>query len=770
MKNIIFALENAIFGHRRLVIGVFVLLAIFMGYSATHLKIDAGFKKLLPLEHEYMQTFVKHGKEFGGANRVLIALKAKDGDIYSKEFFEALGQATDEVFFIPGVDRSKVTSLFTPNVRFTEVTEEGFAGGKVVPADFQPTAEGLETVRKNVLKSNIIGRLVANDFSAAIISAELMEINPDTGERLNYLEVANLLEEVRTKFANDKVDVHIIGFAKFIGDMTDGAKRVVLFFAIAFLISAFLVRWYTQSTRATVVLLTCSVMAVVLQLGLLPLLGFGIDPMSILVPFLVFAIAISHGVQMIGATRSEIFLGSGSEEAARKSFRRLLIPGGIALASDTIGFITILLIKIQIIQEMAITASLGVAMIIFANLILLPVLLSYLSYSDAYKEKTRVRAARMKKIWDKVGRVAEPKPALIVLLVSAVLLTFAAWKGADIKIGDLERGVPELRAESRYNVDGRVISDHFSIGVDVISIIAETTPDACIEYDNMSAIDDFAWAMKNVPGVQSVTNLSGAAKMVNSGWNEGGLNWRMIPRNQTSLVQATRLIPSSSGLLNKDCSVMPLLIFTEDHKAETITRIVSAVKQYRSDNPSELVNFQLATGNVGVMAATNEEVDAAQFPILLYVFAAIIILCYLSFRSIRGVLCIVLPLGMVSMFGYALMTMNNIGLKVSTLPVVALGVGVGVDYGIYIFSRFKGFMDEGHDLQHAYHLTLETTGNAVIFTGVTLAIGVATWIFSPLQFQADMGVLLTFMFLVNMLGAILVLPALACWMMRDKHK
>jgi predicted RND superfamily exporter protein len=770
MKNIISSLENAIFGHRRLVIGVFVLLAIFMGYSATHLKIDAGFKKLLPLEHEYMQTFVKHGKEFGGANRVLIALKAKDGDIYSKEFFQALGQATDEVFFIPGVDRSKVTSLFTPNVRFTEVTEEGFAGGKVVPADFQPTAEGLETVRKNVLKSNIIGRLVANDFSAAIISAELMEINPDTGERLNYLEVANRLEEVRTKFANDQIDVHIIGFAKFIGDMTDGAKRVVMFFAIAFLISAFLVRWYTQSTRATVVLLTCSVMAVVLQLGLLPLLGFGIDPMSILVPFLVFAIAISHGVQMIGATRSEVFLGSGSEEAARKSFRRLLIPGGIALASDTIGFITILLIKIQIIQEMAITASLGVAMIIFANLILLPVLLSYLSYNDAYKEKTRVRAARMKKIWDKVGRVAEPKPALIVLLVSAVLLTFAAWKGADIKIGDLERGVPELRAESRYNVDGRVISGHFSIGVDMISIIAETTPDACIEYDNMSEIDDFAWAMKNVPGVQSVTNLSGAAKMVNSGWNEGGLNWRMIPRNQTSLVQATRLIPSSSGLLNKDCSVMPLLIFTEDHKAETITRIVSAVKQYRSDNPSELVKFQLATGNVGVMAATNEEVDAAQFPILLYVFAAIIILCYLSFRSIRGVLCIVLPLGMVSMFGYALMTMNNIGLKVSTLPVVALGVGVGVDYGIYIYSRFKSFMDEGHDLQHAYHLTLETTGNAVIFTGITLAIGVATWIFSPLQFQADMGVLLTFMFLVNMLGAILVLPALACWMMRDKHK
>ena len=165
------------------------------------------------------------------------------------------------------------------------------------------------------------------------------------------------------------------------------------------------------------------------------------------------------------------------------------------------------------------------------------------------------------------------------------------------------------------------------------------------------------------------------------------------------------------------------------------------------------------------MAATNEEVDASQFPILMYVFGAVIVLCLVTFRSVRATLCIIVPLGLVSLLGYALMAMLEIGLKVNTLPVVALGVGVGVDYGIYIYSRLKSILDEGKPLRRAYELTLDITGNGVILTGLTLGAGVATWIFSPLKFQADMGILLTFLFIVNMLGAIVLLPALACWLL-----
>ncbi len=770
-------IEKQIFARRPLIIALFVLFTGFMLFSATQLRVDAGFAKLLPLKHEYMQTYQKYQEQFGGANRIVIALTVDQGDIFTPEFFETLKAVTDEIFFLPGVDRSRVTSLFTPNVRFTEVVEDGIAGGNVVPSDFQPTPDGLEQVRKNILKAGVVGRLVANDFTGAIISAQLLEFDPKTGEQLDYVGVANKLESnIRDRYRSKSIkvdvelpitglDVHIIGFAKVIGDITAGAKRVVFFFLIAFLITAVLVYYYTQSIRLTIIPLGCSLVAVIWQLGLLPLLGYGIDPMSILVPFLVFAIGVSHGVQMVGAMRAEIYQGYDSLDAARASFRRLLIPGGVALASDTIGFITILLIEIGIIQEMAITASIGVAVIILTNLVLLPVLISYVTLDDRYHRRLQERANRMAPLWRSISRVAERGPAGVVLLIAAGLAVFGLWKGTDVKIGDLHRGVPELRADSRYNIDSEVISERFSIGVDVLSVITESKPEGCIDYDVMESIDRFVWHMENVPGVQSIVSLPSVAKIINSGWNEGSLKWRVLPRNPQVLVQATSPVKTNSGLLNDDCSAMPVYMFTSDHKAETIEHIVREVKAFARENGAGHVDFLLASSNVGVMAATNEAVKAAQFPMLLYVFSAIIALCLVTFRSVLATLCIVLPLALVSLLAYALMTMLEIGLKVNTLPVVALGVGVGVDYGIYIYSRFQELIRGGMSISEAYRNTLRITGYGVIFTGITLAIGVATWIFSPLKFQADMGILLTFMFIVNMFGAILLLPALARWLL-----
>jgi predicted RND superfamily exporter protein len=285
----------------------------------------------------------------------------------------------------------------------------------------------------------------------------------------------------------------------------------------------------------------------------------------------------------------------------------------------------------------------------------------------------------------------------------------------------------------------------------------------------MDTVDRFAWHMRNVEGVHSVISLPQVAKIVNSGFNEGNLAWRELPRNSAMLSQSVSTVDTSTGLLNADCSAMQVLIFTVDHKAETIDRVLNSVRDFESSHGTDRLQFRLASGNVGVMGATNEAVAAAQVPMLVWVYAAIILLCLVTFRSVRGTLCIVIPLSLVSVLAYALMTYLDIGLKVATLPVVVLGVGVGVDYGIYIYSRLSGFLAEGLSLEEAYARTLAMTGKAVLFTGITLAIGVSTWIFSALKFQADMGILLTFMFLLNMVGAVLLLPALARLMFRRKY-
>jgi predicted RND superfamily exporter protein len=267
--------------------------------------------------------------------------------------------------------------------------------------------------------------------------------------------------------------------------------------------------------------------------------------------------------------------------------------------------------------------------------------------------------------------------------------------------------------------------------------------------------------MSNVEGVQSAVSLASVAKIINAGYNEGNAKWRVLPRNQQTLVQDIARVDTSSGLLNGDCSVMPIILFMEDHKAETINRVVDAVKAYRGDFETPDLQFKLASGPIGVMAAQNEAVEAAQDPMMLYVFGAVILLCLLSFKSLRATLAVVIPLYVVSVLAQALMTYLQIGLTVSTLPVIALGVGIGVDYGIYILSTMNAKLKAGMAVRQAYFEALKERGSAVLFTGATLAVGVSTWVFSSLKFQMDMGILLTFMFVVNMMGAIIVLPALA---------
>ena len=760
------AAERLVFGRRRLTLAFFAIATLAMGWQAASLRVDAGFLKLVPVEHQYMQTFLEHRDEFGGANRVAVALVARSGDMFTADFFSALEQVTDAVFFLPGVDRTQVYSLFTPNVRYLETVEDGLNSGNVLPADFEPTENGLAQVRENILKAGIVGRLVASDFSGALVSAQLQEFNPNTGERLDYRDVALALEEIRSASGgpDSPVDIHIIGFAQLVGEIASGATRVVMFFVLTILLTAFFLFVHTRSLRLTLMPITCALAAMVWQLGAIVSLGYGIDPMSILVPFLVFAIGVSHGVQMVGSTQAEASRGAPPLEAARISFCRILLPGAVALASDTAGFITISLIEVPVIREIAISASLGVAAIILTNLGLLPVMLSFARVSERDRKRGLARDRRLHVLWVFLARITRRGPSLTAMFAALVLVAGSAYFALSVRIGDLHHGAPELRAESVYNRDVAAIVERFEIGVDVLTIFAESRSEACIDYRIMDVVDRFEWHMANVEGVQSVAAMSGVVRSIASGLKEGNLKWWTIPRDPYVLAQTGAFVPTRSGLLNSDCSVMPVHVYTEDHRSETIERVVDAAKAFASAHPDPDIAFRLSGGNVGVMAATNEEVAAAQFPILGYVYGAVVLLCLFFFRSFAATACIVLPLAGVSLLAYALMAILEIGLKVSTLPVVALGIGIGVDYGIYVYGRLRLYLAEGLDFESAYLRTLDTAGSAVMVTGLTLAAGVATWIAAPLKLQADMGAVLTFMFLVNMIGALVLLPALGVWL------
>jgi uncharacterized protein len=279
-------------------------------------------------------------------------------------------------------------------------------------------------------------------------------------------------------------------------------------------------------------------------------------------------------------------------------------------------------------------------------------------------------------------------------------------------------------------------------------------------------LDRFELFLRGVDGVQSVTSVAGIGKLVISAFSEGNPRFRTLPRSEAGLSVGSRAFDPGLGLNNEGCKAIKVMVFTKNHDGTTIAHVMEEIKKFIAANPVEGVNLRLASGNVGVMAATNEAVSSAEVGMLLAIFGALTLLCLLTFRSVKATLCVLVPLTIVSIFCNALMATLDIGLKVATLPVVALGVGVGVDYGIYLFECIKHDMAAGMNFRDAFYNAMRQRGTAAVFTAITMAIGVGTWTMSALKFQGDMGLLLSFMFLVNMLGAICLLPALGAWFFR----
>jgi len=1075
------SLENFVFAFRTWILLALAGFTAFMFWNALDLRIDPGIEKQWPAGHEYVDTFSQYRESLPGAKRIIVVLRSRDttpGSMWNENFLATLNGVTQDLFFIPGVDRKTVTSLWTPNTRFFEITEEGISADDVIGGTTTPSnvgrPESLAKVQSNVIRGGFVGRLVSNDFTGAMVQAELLEFDPTTGAKLDFFDfndriettirqryegaggpafwyVRERLEDQRRKAAAEcpkpsegmvgdaiakvgsafgedlyipaecgayveglkaqlptmelnygpvvgsyyptfkaKLDeigaknlkpaeqyaaieaeldawqtavadqepaftVHVIGLAKAFADIGNGAQEVYKFFALAFVLTIASVWWYCRSWSLTFLTVGCSLVSVIWQFGFLTLFGFGLDPLAILVPFLVFAIGVSHGIQQMNLLTDGLAQGMTPEKAARYAFAGLFIPGMMALVTDGAGFATLYLVPIPMIQELAITSSVGVGMKIMTNLIMLPLLASLMTFKGDYRAIVVAQRTRAKKLVGVLGVVAEKRVAIPLFIGSWFVFAIAVYFGLQRQIGDVHAGMPELKAEHRYNIDARTISSTFNQALDVFTVVVEAPPQACIKYPYMEYMNRLTWHLRNVPGVVAVVSVSELAKQLNAGWYEGNLKWRGLPHNQYSLVQATGPIPSTAGVLNAECTLLPIHAFLANGKAGTIADVVAAVKDWRDvksippalnkgvDNkngtwtltPAELDGLtysaqlreegdplerpltvtafrteplaksdeiwtvpadrlaglvltpkagtvpgrqqilalkavkgsgasreivaeselrvesrqpgarlpleimsafagkdvsaatafeiappaggeiahrntlftasvplqlgapgvaaplsadikkalegqdvskateveiagvepsfyiRLAAGNSGIAAAVNEEIHEQEMPMTIIVYGVIILLVIFTFFDWRATLCCTVPLTFATFFGYWFMYAMGIGLKVSTLPVMVLAVGIGVDYAFYIYDRLQHFLAEGDDITTAYKKSMEKTGMAVVFTAITLAIGVSTWAFSDLKFQADMGMLLTFMFVINMLNAVTILPAMA---------
>ncbi|SFT80760.1 efflux RND transporter permease subunit [Pseudomonas marincola] len=784
-------LERWVFNYRPLFMLLMTLVTLVLGYMAvTRLEIRPSFEKMIPQSQPYIQNFLNNRQSLRGlGNSVRVVVENTQGDIFDPEYLEVLKQVNDQLFLTDGVDRAWMKSLWSPGVRWTEVTEEGFQGGPVMPDTYKGTPEDLEQLRRNISRAGIVGSLVASDFKSSMLIVPLLDKASATGQAIDYQQFSRMLEEQLRKkieFAGDSTahqsgaegngpyKIRVIGFAKLMADLIDGLVQVMMFFGLAVFTSLLIIYLYTRCWRSTFLVVGCSLIAVIWQLGIVAWLGYAIDPYSVLVPFLIFAIGVSHSAQKMNGIMQDIARGTHKWIAARYTFRRLFIAGVTALLADAVGFAVLMLIDIPVIQDLAITASIGVAVLIFTSLLLMPVALSYVGVGSKAAERA-LKIDRQSagdhgfgRLWSLLDRFTTRKWATGAVLVATLLGAGGYVISLQLQIGDLDSGAPELRADSRYNRDNAYITSHYALSSDLFAVMVKTPPEGCLNYQTLVLADRLAWELQQYPGVQATSSLVNAVRQITAGTYEGNPKLNSIQRNQNVLNYAAQQASvNSPELFNTDCSLMPVIAYLKDHKAETLDAVVAIASKFAQENSTEDRQFLLAAGSAGIEAATNIVVREANRSMLLYVYAAVTIFCLITFRSWRATVVALLPLVLTSILCEALMVGMGIGVKVATLPVIALGVGIGVDYALYLLSVQLSFQRQGLSLADAYRKAVSFTGRVVGLVGITLAAGVVCWAWSPIKFQADMGILLTFMFLWNMLGALILIPALSHFLLRE---
>lgn len=750
---------ETIFRLRISILIVLALLTVFLGIHAGRLRIATDFSKMVPQKHAYMENYRPFKELFGGGNQIRISVSRRDQSIVDAEFLRRFRQINEDVMFVKGINRRTVRSMVSPETLVVIIDEEGFNVGPVVPDIIPDTEEGLAQIEKNIALGGLIGWMVSMDMRSALIYAEIYESGVD------YLSVYRKLNEIRQKYSDDDIHIGINGFAMVAGFVNDALPKIVLLFGFSILITFLVLYRFFRYARLALLPLFSGGLSVLYALGVTHLIGLSLDPMTTIIPFLVLAIGTSHGTQMVNRYLEECVTHTEGYDAALHALAGLMVPGTVALATDVLGFLSILFVPIGVIRDLAITSSIGVACIIVANILVLTLILSFfpnLRPLEAEEAETK-GVGYGRRILSSVGRLSQERKAYWVVGISGVLLLIGLFSSRTLTVGDVNPGEPLLWENSVYNLDAADMMSDYMFGIDSLSVVvAGDEPGVCKRHDVMRTIEKFEWEIGNVPGVTVVISGLLLAKMINETFHEGDIRWRALPTTERELgfVMGYAGSNDDSVFMTMGCQGMNIMVYLLDHKGDTIRSVIQKCKEFIAEHSLSGARILLAGSNTGVMAATNEVVGEAQVPMLLLIYLCIFILCIVVFRSIRGPLFILAPLLVVSVMATAFMKAVGLGLNVNTLPVAALGVGIGVDYGIYFYARLRSERERQGSFADAVAVTLQTTGAAVLYTALTLSAGVLTWVLSDLKFQADMGLLLGFIFLANMVGALILLPAL----------
>ncbi len=749
--------------YRPWVLALVALATVGFGALALHVRVESPTIDLFPSNHPYVETFKKYSDVFGGASRVVIQLEVAEGDVFNPETLAKVQRITKALELLPGINNYQVLSLAQRKVKEQRFdAERGFRAIPLAWPEVPTDQAGCEELRQRVLRNRRVhGTLVSLDNQAALIVAGFFE------DRQSPREIYQGVEAIISREQDARTEIQLIGRPVLLGFIMGQYPQLVWLFVLTVGSILLVLLLYFRDLRGVLVPVTTALVSAIWGIGCLGLLDFNFDPLVIVVPFIISARALSHSVQLVERYIEEYVQRGDRIAAARATFVGLFKPGWLAIVTDAAGVMLVLLTPIPLLQKLALMGGLWILSILVSDMILNPILLSYLPPPRRKERKGGDLLGRL--LARLAGWSLGRRQRRIILAVTLAVGAVGGGFASTLVIGDVYPGTPMLWPDSKYNQDTERIAERFRNTEELTVVVEGESRDAIKNPEVLRTMEAFQRHMEAIPEVGATWSLADLLPGIISILHGSDPRWELIPDDPRDSGFFLEMIYQASEpgdlvrYVTIDSQNANITLYLRDHKGDTLRRVVERARAFIDAHPVPGARFRLAGGYGGLLAAINEVVARQEALVTALAFGIIFLCCAFAYRSLLAGLLFLVPLALSNFLTYALMGARGIGLDVNALPVVAVGVGMGVDYGLYIVGRIQEEFRRTGSVEESIRTALQTAGRAVVFTASTMVFGVVFWSFSFLRFQADMGLLLLFWMIISMLGGIIILPALVAW-------
>lgn len=746
---------------RVLVVALIALITALMAVLAVRIEIKTVFDDLLPANHPYIQVHERFKQNFGGSNLVSIMLEVEEGDIFKPAVLGKVQKVTQDLQYVEGVNQFQIISLAAKKAKEVRASTEGIDIQPLMWPSVPQSAQDVAKLKEAVLHNPLIyGAYVSRDLKAALVTVDFYD------KEVRYDRIFEQIGQIARTVEGDGVTVRVVGEPILYGWVNHYLPETgrIFLITIAALIALLFVT--ARTWRGTLLPLLAGVVSAVWALGAARLAGLHLDPLVIVVAFLITARAISHSVQLVIHYDDELAEGApNSVAAAKAAMIALFKPGMLGVIADAGCMIVVILTPIPLLQKVAVIGTVWVSTIAVSACVLTPVLLSWIRKPNSHAHPVNVQPA-MRWLLRRCIGVATTRARYVVLALTTVIFVTSGLYAFKLKVGDANPGSPILWGDSRYNLDAAEINQRFGGADRMFVVVSGATTDALKEPKALATMAAFQAFMENQPEVGGTVSMADLVPVMKRILREGNPRYEEFGANSGENGEILYLFTSGTDPGDIDRFVEPqykdasVTIFFRDHQGETIRTAVSRVEEFAQKHPDSPVRFQLAGGLIGVLAAANEIILAKQIESIALALLVLVICCAVAYRSLSAGMFFMVPVLLSNTLTFAFMAWMGIGMNVNTLPIAALGIGLGVDYAFYVVDEIREELHKGHTLFASIESSLLSAGRGVLITAATLITSVVIWYFSSIRFQAEMGMLMALWLFISAVSSLLLMPAL----------